>query len=104
MTLDVERYSVGRAASVTYGPLGAEPEPWTLRFATEGGERVVVRLDREAMYELWTEVRGVPWPTVHRDPERREKDELVRELVERANVADATQLREALDTLGGEER
>ncbi len=67
MTLDVERYSVGRAASVTYGPLGAEPEPWTLRFATEGGERVVVRLDREAMYELWTEVRGVPWPTVHRD-------------------------------------
>ncbi|WP_284013191.1 hypothetical protein [Halobaculum litoreum] len=36
--------------------------------------------------------------------ERREKDELVRELVERANVADAAQLREALDTLGGEER
>ncbi|MXR39821.1 hypothetical protein GRX01_00395 [Halobaculum sp. WSA2] len=83
--------------------MGSDPEPWTLRFETEGGERVVVRLDRDAMYELWTEVRGVPWPTVHRHPERRERDELVREIVERANVAGESELREALDALGGRE-
>jgi len=104
VTLDVERYTVGRAASVAYGPLGMDSEKWTLRFATEGGERVVVQLDRDAMYELWTEVRGVPWPTVHRDPERRKRVELVHEIVERANVAGESELREALDALGGDER
>jgi hypothetical protein len=104
VTLDVERYTVDRAASVTYGPLGPDPEPWALRFETEGGERVVVRLDRDAMYELWTEVRGVPRPTVHREPERRKRVELVHEIVERANVAVESELREALDALGGDER
>lgn len=103
MTLDVTRYIVGRTASISYGPTGANVEAWELRFSTREGERIVIRLDGADMYELWTEVRGVPWPTVHNDPERREKDELVRELVERANVADAAQLREALDTLGGRE-
>ena len=34
----------------------------------------------------------------------RERDELVREIVERANVAGESELREALDALGGDER
>lgn len=103
MTLDVTRYIVGRTASIAYGPTGANVEAWDLRFSTDEGERVVIRLDPADMYELWTEVRGVPWPTVHNDPERRERDELIREIVERANVAGEAELREALDALGGDE-
>ncbi|UIP01098.1 hypothetical protein Hbl1158_07045 [Halobaculum sp. CBA1158] len=71
MTLDVTRNVVGRTDSISDGSTSANIEAWDLRFSTHDGEQIVIRLDPADMYELWTEVRGVPWPTVHRDPERR---------------------------------
>jgi len=90
---------VGSARTVAYGPAGATSGEWALRFTAEDGERVSVRLDEEAMYELWTEVHNVPWPSREDD-----RHDLQREIVARAETAGPETLREALDVLGGDER
>jgi hypothetical protein len=65
--------------------------------AAEG--RVEIVLPPEAMYTLWTEVRGVPWP----EPDHvGVEDRLVRQLLHAANGADEEGLREAIRVLGGE--
>ncbi|QLG64044.1 hypothetical protein HUG12_10955 [Halorarum salinum] len=96
----MHRYRVGRPASVTYGPGSSDGDDWELRFSTIGGERIVAELAREQMYELWIEVKGVPWPKSVDDYRRR--DDLLGELVERANMACNEQLRDALTAIGGE--
>ena len=95
--LDVRTLRVGSARSVAYGPAGAPAEEWSLRFTTEGAERVTVRLDEDAMYQLWTEVHDVPWPSTGS-----ERDDLRREVVARAERADAGTLRDVLDVFGGD--
>jgi hypothetical protein len=100
--LNLARYTVGRSTSVSYGPGYPTHDGWELRFSTEDGERVVVELDREAMYELWIEVKNTPWP--RSGEEYQEHDDLLGELVERANGASTEQLRDALDAFGGDGR
>jgi hypothetical protein len=95
--LDVQRYRVDRAQSVSYGPAGSASEGWALRFGSEDGERVVVRLDEDAMYHLWTEVHNVPWPSREDD-----RHDLQREIVARVEEAGPETLREVLDVLGGD--
>ena len=82
-------------ATISYGP-GRDDEPgeWTLTIASEETGRVELLLDKAAMYELWTEVQGVPWPREHS-----ERAELRRRLVEYARGADAEGLRDALEEL-----
>ncbi len=88
---------VGPARTVAYGPAGANSGEWALRFTSEDGDRVVVRLEEDSMYELWTEVHNVPWPS--REDSRHD---LQREIVARAERADEEMLRDVLDVLGGE--
>jgi len=97
----VDRYRTDDSRpSVSYGP-ATETNVWVLAITCQDS-RVEVELDEESMYELWVEVRGVPWP----DPElpgeesRREQDRLVRQLVHAANGADTEMLEDALEALG----
>jgi len=92
-----ERYRVGgERPSVSYGP--ANGEEWVLAVTTEAEGRVEIVLDEAMMYELWTEVRNVPWPDASHHTEERSR--LVRQLVHAANGADEAMLRDALETLG----
>ncbi|WP_226023202.1 hypothetical protein [Halomicrobium salinisoli] len=88
----------GDRPAVSYGPSHrSQPGEWVLSVTTEGG-RVEIKLDEEAMYDLWTEVRGVPWP---QPDDQSEKDRLVRQLVHFANGADEEMLHDAIEALGG---
>ncbi|WP_226010533.1 hypothetical protein [Halomicrobium salinisoli] len=88
----------GERPAVSYGPSHpSQPGEWVLAVTTEDG-RVEINLDEEAMYDLWTEVRGVPWP--HPD-DRTEQDRLVRQVLHFANGADEEMLHDAIEALGG---
>jgi hypothetical protein len=81
--------------SVSYGPTRNLDE-WVLAVTCED-ERVEIVFDERTMYDLWVEVRGVPWP----DPPKSPKNErLVRQLVHAANGADEEMLQDALEALG----
>jgi len=86
--------------SVSYGPV-PDSNSWVLAITCRDG-RVEVELDEESMYELWIEVRGVPWPDpeIPGDESRREQDRLVRQVVHAANGADVEMLEDALEALG----
>ncbi|WP_135304096.1 hypothetical protein [Haloarcula amylovorans] len=87
--------------SVTYGPTVDAPEDaYVLAVTTKSEGRIEVKFDTAAMYDLWTEVKGTPWP--ERDLETGQKDRLVRQVLHAANGADEEMLREALDVLGAE--
>jgi hypothetical protein len=83
--------------AVTYGPTHPSDDrgEWVLSVSCES-ERVEILLDDESMYQLWVEVRNVPWP--ERDDS--ERDRLVRQVVHAANDADKQMLQEALQALG----
>jgi len=98
----IERYRIDESRpTVSYGPRPHASDDWVLSLSCEN-ERVEVTLDEESMYELWIEVRGVPWP----DPSlpgaesRREQNRLVRQVVHAANGADTEMLEAALKELG----
>ncbi|WP_311170633.1 hypothetical protein [Halobellus ordinarius] len=92
-----DRYEVSSASGIVYGP-AFDSEGYVLLVATEE-RRVEIEFDEDAMYTLWTEVKGVPWP----EPDHiGEKDRLVRQVLHAANGADEEMLREALRVLGGE--
>jgi uncharacterized protein with NRDE domain len=95
--LETRTYRVGPERSVAYGPAASGRDEWALRFTAESGERVTVRLDEESMYALWTEVHDAPWPR-----DGTERGDLAREVVARAERADAETLRTVLDLLGGD--
>ena len=91
--VDAERPLTG----VTYGP-AVDADGYVLTLITADGP-LEVEFDKEAMYLLWTEVRGTPWP----EPETlTESDPLVKRLVELANGADEEMLKDAIRALGGE--
>ena len=94
-----DRYAVSGADGIVYGP-AFDSEGYVLLVATEE-RRVEIELDEDAMYTLWTEVKGVPWPE---PDEMARKDRLVRQVLHAANGADEESLREALGVLGGERR
>jgi len=83
---------------VSYGPTHPADTrgEWVLAVTCES-ERVEIVLDERAMYDLWIEVRGVPWPE---RADRGEHDRLVRQVVHAANGADDEMLRDALEALG----
>jgi len=91
--VDAERPLTG----VTYGP-AVDADGYVLTLITAEGP-LEVEFDEEAMYLLWTEVRGTPWPD---PPTSTETDLLVKRLVELANGADEEMLRDAIRALGGE--
>ncbi|SNZ06088.1 hypothetical protein SAMN06269185_1042 [Natronoarchaeum philippinense] len=92
-----DRYRVtGDRPAISYGPR-PRGEGYTLALTTDDGGRVEISLDERAMYELWVEVRGVPWPSPRRTTET---DRMIRQLVHRANGADEEMLRRALDAMG----
>ena len=95
---DAERYTVDARVGkgVTYGP-SRDADGYVLTAITDDG-RVELDFSEEAMYTLWTEVRGTPWPD-HRDDER---DRRVRRLVQLANDAGDDRLDEAIAVLRGE--
>lgn len=95
--LETRTLRVAEARSVAYGPAASDGDGWALRFTAEGGERVVVRLDKDSMYRLWTEVHNVPWPR----PDTETAD-LRREVAARAEGASAETLRDVLQILGGD--
>lgn len=94
---NTERYVVDdERPAVSYGPSRhTDGEAWVLSLST-GDERVEIVLDERPMYDLWVEVRGVPWP----DRDDSTEDRLVRQLVHAANGADEAMLRDALEALG----
>jgi hypothetical protein len=67
--VDAERVLTG----VTYGP-ATDADGYVLTLITADGP-LEVEFDEEAMYLLWTEVRGTPWPD---PPTPRENDLLVK--------------------------
>lgn len=79
--------------AVSYGPKPRDGDRWVLAFSAEG-ERVELELGEQAMYDLWIEVRGVPWPNANK------YDRLVRQVVHAANGADREMLEDALEALG----
>ena len=91
--VDAERPLTG----VTYGP-AVDADGYVLTLITANGP-LEVEFNEEAMYLLWTEVRGTPWPD---PPTPSESDLLVKRLVELANGADEEMLRAAIRALGGE--
>jgi hypothetical protein len=70
--------------SVSYGPAGPDADAWTLSINCED-DRVDILVDEDSMYDLWVEVRGVPWPGRNNETE----DRLVPQLVHAANGPDA---------------
>ncbi|WP_256288804.1 hypothetical protein [Halobellus inordinatus] len=95
--MNTERLRVEGARGIVYGP-AVDAEGYVLAIGTDE-RRVEIELDEDAMYTLWTEVKGTPWP----EPDRMaEKDRLVRQVLHAANGADEEGLREALRVLGGE--
>lgn len=91
--VDTERPLTG----VTYGPT-VDADGYVLTLITAVGP-LEVEFDEEAMYLLWTEVRGTPWP----DSPTSGENLLVKRLVELANGADEEMLRDAIRALGGEQ-
>jgi len=91
--VDAERPLTG----VTYGP-SVDADGYVLTLITADGP-LEVECDEEAMYLLWTEVRGTPWPD---PPTPTETDLLVTRLVELADGADEEMLKEAIRALRGE--
>ena len=90
-----ERYEVPETRpAVSYGPV-PDSDQWVLSVSTIVGERVEIVVGEQAMYDLWIEVRGVPWPTGDRKGDR-----LVRQVVHAANGADNEMLEDALAALG----
>lgn len=85
---------------IVYGPRSDGDDGYVLTLASEDG-RVEARLDEAAMYHLWTEVRGVPWPE---PDEFNEKDRRVKQVLHAANGADLETLDEALRVLRGDRR
>ena len=96
---ETRTFRVEEGRTVAYGPAGPETDDWELRFTSEDGERVGVRLDGDAMYALWTEVHNVPW--ANREDDRHD---LQREVVALAEGASAERLRDVLAVLRGEDR
>lgn len=83
--------------SLNYGEARTDREAWSLFVGTQDGERLELLLGEAAMYELWTEVQGRPWPdATHQTEEIRT---LRREIVERANGMDEEGLRATLDAI-----
>jgi len=82
--------------AISYGPAGADTSAWVLSVSC-GDERVEIEVPERVMYELWTEVRGVPSPQPAAPDQH---DRLVRQLVHAANGADEEMLQEALVALG----
>lgn len=98
MSRDTERYVVNdERPAISYGPSRhTEGEAWVLSLST-GEERVELVLDERPMYDLWVEVRGVPFP----EPKGSTQDErLLRQLVHAANDANDETIRDALEVLG----
>lgn len=80
-----------------YGPSSKLEDGWVLDVTTDGGDHVGIHFPEAAMYGLWIEVQGRPWPD--RLDEQEEEAQLRRELVDRANGADAETLQDALDAM-----
>lgn len=96
--LGPEEYRVRNdGQSLSYGPWNEDRDEWSLGISTAGDGRIRLLLGETAMYELWTEVHNTPQPG-----DATEEGTLVREVVERANGADAEMLRSALSVLEGE--
>lgn len=92
------RYRAGGPhPSVSYGPVG-DGDEWVLAVTTESEGRVEIVLGERLMYDLWTEVRNVPWPNAAHHTE--ERGRLVRQVVHAANDAGEEMLRDALEALG----
>ncbi|ELZ30118.1 hypothetical protein [Halorubrum distributum] len=91
--VDAERPLTG----VTYGPT-VDDDGYVLTLITAEGP-LEVEFDEEAMYLLWTEVKGTPWLD---PPTSTERDLLAKRLVELANGADEEMLKDAIRALGGE--
>lgn len=101
MTRDAQRFVVDVddvGQGVTYGPSVRHDGDGYVLTVTAAEDRVEIVLPPEAMYTLWTEVRGVPWP----ERDAGVEDRLVRQLVHYTNGADEASLREAIRVLGGE--
>jgi hypothetical protein len=88
--------------SINYGPVAVDAEEWSLFIRTADGERLELRLGEAAMYELWTEVQGRPWPDRHEEHETQRT--LRHEIVDRVNGMDVGGLREVLDVIEAIER
>jgi hypothetical protein len=93
-----DRYAVSsNPQRITYGP-APDQDGWVLTVVSDEG-RVEIVLDEDAMYQLWTEVCGVPWPFPDHETER---DRLVRQVIHFANGSDEETLREVIRVLRGE--
>lgn len=88
--------SASERPTVSYGPGDPATDRWVLAVSCEGG-RVEIEVDEETMYDLWLEVKNVPWPTRDDDTGR-----LEREVVHLATDANEEMLRDALAVLRGE--
>ncbi|WP_254271118.1 hypothetical protein [Haloarcula marina] len=94
------RTTVTGRSVVSYGPSAhVDGDGYVLSFSTDAG-RVEILVDERAMYDLWSEVRGVPWPEATHEQD--EHDRLVRRVLHAANDADTAMLREMLRTLCAE--
>lgn len=82
--------------AVTYGPTRPhDPGEYVLSVTTEEDLLEIV-FGEDAMYDLWVEVRGVPWGECDTD----DRDRLVRQVLHAANEANKEQLWDALEALG----
>jgi len=91
----VDADTVGQG--VTYGP-AVGVGGYVLTTITDDG-RVEIVFPEIAMYTLWSEVRGTPWPDSFEDDEH---DRRVRQLVQLGNDSSEERLEEAIAVLRGE--
>lgn len=91
-----DRYDVDESRrAVSYGPVPGS-DRWVLSFSTSDGDRVDIELQERAMYDLWVEVRGVPWPQRHED-----KDRSIRQLLHYATGSTEERIQKAIDVIVG---
>jgi len=83
--------------AISYGPT-KHPDEWVLALTTVSEGRVEIVLEEGAMYDLWVETRGVPWPSASQHDATEER--LARQVIHGVTGADKEMLRDALEALG----
>ncbi|QZA89548.1 hypothetical protein K0C01_05300 [Salinarchaeum sp. IM2453] len=91
-------YSDRPFASITYGPSTSESAEYALLVTTREHGQIELLLDKESMYQLWTETHTTPCPE---PPIEDDKGQLVQQLLHLADGASEERIETAIRALRG---
>ena len=92
-------YSDRPFASITYGPSTSESAEYALLVTTREHGQIELLLNKEAMYQLWTETHTTPCPE---PPIEDDKGQLVQQLLHLADGASEERIETAIRALRGD--